>query len=64
VQRAGADNPIGAHRVAILARRPKAGAQAKVAAARVLLECVFYALRDHHVRRLTPAAGNTSSPVA
>ena len=52
VQRAGKDNPIGATRERITARRPKAGNQAKVAAARVLVECVFYALRDHHVRRL------------
>ena len=52
VQRAGKDNPIGATRDRITARRPKAGNQAKVAAARVLVECVFYALRDHHVRRL------------
>jgi transposase len=56
VQRAGADNPIGAVRARITARRPKAANQAKVAAARVLIECVYYALRDHHVRRLAPAA--------
>jgi transposase len=56
VQRAGADSPFGAVKAKITARRPKAGAQAKVAAARVLIECVFSALRDHHVRRLHTAA--------
>jgi transposase len=56
VQRAGADNPIGAVRARIIARRPKAANQAKVAAARVLIEWVYYALRDHHVRRLAPTA--------
>ena len=54
VQRAGKDNPIGAVRAQILTRRPKANNTAKVAAARVLIECVFYALRDGHVRRLQP----------
>lgn len=52
VQRAGAGNPIGDVRARITQRRPKAASQAKVAAARVLIECVYYALRDHHVRRL------------
>jgi transposase len=56
VQRAGSDNPIGAARARITARRPKAGNQAKVAAARLLVQCVFYALRDHHVRRLQAGA--------
>lgn len=56
VQHAGKDNPIGAHRERILARRgDKARNQAKVAAARVLLECVYWALRDGQVRRLGPA---------
>jgi transposase len=45
-------NPITAVRDRIAERRPAARNQAKVAAARVLVECVFYALRDHHVRRL------------
>jgi transposase len=52
VQRGGSDNPIGAYRQRIAERRPNARNQAKVAAARLLVECVFYALRDHHVRRL------------
>jgi transposase len=57
VQHAGGDNPIGRCRERIAARRPDAPNQAKVAAARVLVECVYYALRDHHVRRLhRPAA--------
>jgi transposase len=56
VQRAGTDNPIGAYRDRIAERRPNARNQAKVAAARLLIECVFYALRDHHVRRLDPPA--------
>lgn len=56
VARAGTGNPIGATHARITARRPKAGNQARVAAARVLVECVFYALRDHHVRRLQAGA--------
>jgi len=50
VQRGGADNPIGAYRERVAARRGRN--QAKVAAARVLVEYVYYALRDHHVRAL------------
>jgi transposase len=52
VQHAGPDNPIGACRDRINARRPNARNQAKVAAARLLVECVYWALRDGHVRRL------------
>jgi transposase len=52
VQRGGADTPIAACRERIAARRPNARNQAKVAAARLLIEFVYYALRDHHVRRL------------
>jgi transposase len=52
VQRGGPDTVIGAHRERIAARRPNARNQAKVAAARVLVECVYWALRDGHVRRL------------
>jgi transposase len=62
VQRAGADNPIGAYRQAIITRRgEKARNQAKVAAARVLVECVYWALRDHHVRRLDPRPTRTAA---
>jgi transposase len=64
VQRSGADNPIGAVRARITERRPKAGAQAKVAAARVLVGCVYYALRDHHVRRLQGRAPDQVPAVA
>jgi transposase len=64
VQRAGKDNPIGVVRDRIVARRPKAGNQAKVAAARVLVECVYYALRDHEVRRLRAAPTPEAATVA
>jgi transposase len=50
VQRVGAQTRIGIYRDRIAQRRGRN--QGKVAAARELLECVFYALRDHHVRRL------------
>jgi transposase len=62
VQRGGADNPIGAYREAVAARRGRN--QAKVAAARVLVECVYYALRDHHVRRLAQPAADNPARVA
>lgn len=64
VQRAGADNPIGAVRERVAARRGDKACrnQAKVAAARVLVECVYYALRDGHVRRLQPPHPTTSTP--
>jgi transposase len=63
VQRGGADNPIGAYRERVAERRGRN--QAKVAAARVLCECVYYALRDHHVRRLqAPPAPDTPARVA
>ena len=50
VQRVGPQTRIGAFRDQVAERRGRN--QAKVAAARELIECVFYALRDHHVRRL------------
>jgi transposase len=50
VQRQGAHTRIGAFRDKVAERRGRN--QAKVAAARELLECVFYGLRDHHIRRL------------
>ncbi len=51
VQRVPAASPLGRHRDRVAARRGRN--IGKVAAARELIECVFYALRDHHVRRLT-----------
>jgi transposase len=50
--------PVRQARDAIIARRgPQARDIARVAAARKLLTCVFYAMRDGHVRSLdTPAA--------
>jgi hypothetical protein len=36
----------------------------KVAAARELVECVFYALRDGHVRRLDTSADAGAAPQA
>ena len=50
VQRVGPQTRIGVFRDQVAERRGRN--QAKVAAARELIECVFYALRDHHVRRL------------
>jgi transposase len=50
VQRIGAQTRLGAYREAVAERRGRN--QAKVAAARELVECVFYGLRDHHIRRL------------
>ncbi len=52
VQRVGAHTRIGAYRDRIAERRGRN--QAKVAAARELVECVYYGLRDHHIRRLAP----------
>lgn len=47
---------------AIIARRgPKARNIAKVAAARKLLTCVFYAMRDGHVRSLAASAAEQES---
>ena len=55
VQRAGKNSRLGAHRDRIAARRGRN--IGTVAAARELLELVYYALRDHTVRRLrSPAA--------
>ena len=55
VQRAGRHSRLGAHRDRIAARRGRN--IGTVAAARELLELVYYALRDHAVRRLnSPAA--------
>ncbi len=51
VQRIGPHTRLGAVRDQVAERRGRN--QAKVAAARELVECVFYALRDHHIRRLT-----------
>ena len=50
VQRLGAQTRIGAFRDRVAERRGRN--QAKVAAARELVECVYYGLRDHHIRRL------------
>jgi transposase len=50
VQRIGPHTRLGAFRDQVAERRGRN--QAKVAAARELVECVFYGLRDHHVRRL------------
>ena len=53
VQRTPAGTPIRQARDAIIARRGiQARNIAKVAAARKLLTCVFYAMRDGHVRSL------------
>ena len=57
VQHAPAGTPMKQVRDRIVARRGKDASHiATVAAARELVEMVFYALRDHHVRRLTKAA--------
>ena len=54
VQRTPAGTPVRELKDAIIARRgPQARNIAKVAAARKLLTCVFYAMRDGHVRSLT-----------
>jgi transposase len=50
VQRIGPHTRLGAYREAVAERRGRN--QAKVAAARELVECVFYGLGDHHIRRL------------
>ncbi len=50
IQRVGAHTRIGAFRDRVAARRGHN--QAKVAAARELVECVYYGMRDHHIRRL------------
>ena len=54
VQKSGAHSRLGAHRDRIAQRRGGQSGRniAKVAAARELIEMVFYALRDGHVRRL------------
>jgi hypothetical protein len=53
VQRARPGTPMRNRYDQIVARRGgNAKHLAKVAAARELCECVFYALRDGHVRRL------------
>jgi transposase len=57
VQHAPAGTPMKRVRDRIVARRGKDARNiATVAAARELVEMVFYALRDHHVRRLAAAA--------
>jgi transposase len=50
VQRVGPHTRVGAFRDQVAERRGRN--QAKVAAARELVEDVFYGLRDHHIRRL------------
>jgi transposase len=64
VQKAPARTRPGALRERVAARRGRN--IGKVAAARELTECVFYALRDGHVRRLAdkPAPQEPPSPVA
>jgi transposase len=55
IQRAPKSSPPRQLQDRILARRGQPAKQiARVAAARVLLELVYYALRDGHVRRLQP----------
>ena len=57
VQRTPAGTPIRELKDAIIARRGKEARNiAKVAAARKLLTCVFYAMRDGHVRSLAARA--------
>jgi len=57
VQRTPAGTPVREARDAIIARRgPQARNIAKVAAARKLLTCAFYAMRDGHVRSLAARA--------
>jgi transposase len=53
VQRAGASSRFGARRDRIAARRGQRSAGV-VSAARDLLTLVFYGLRDHQIRALTP----------
>ena len=58
VQRTRPGTPMRARYEQILARRGNPAKHvAKLAAARELLNCVFYALRDGHLRRL----GHTSA---
>jgi len=54
VQRVGKHTRLGAHRERVAARRGRN--IGKVAAARELVECVYYALRDGTVKRLAGAA--------
>jgi transposase len=57
IQRLPADTPVRAVKDRILARRGKEARNiAKVAAARYLLTCVYYAMRDGHVRSLDARA--------
>ncbi len=57
IQRLPADTPVRDVKDRIIARRGKEARNiAKVAAARQLLTCVFYAMRDGHVRSLTARA--------
>ena len=63
IQRLPADTPVRAVKDNIIARRGKQARNiAKVAAARYLLTCVFYAMRDGHVRSL--AARTTAQQAA
>ena len=60
VQRQPAGTRISAARERIIARRGKEASRiARAAAARQLLICIFYALRDGHVRSL-----HTTQPAA
>jgi transposase len=62
VQRVPKDSPIHAVKDAIVARRgSQAKHIAKVAAARELLELVFYGLRDGHIRRLERHRAQTAA---
>jgi hypothetical protein len=57
IQRLPADTPVRDVKDRIIARRGKEARNiAKVAAARQLLTCVFYAMRDGHARSLTARA--------
>ncbi len=57
IQRQPAGNPVRQRKDAIIARRGKEARNiAKVAAARQLLTCVFYAMRDGQVRSLAARA--------
>jgi len=57
IQRLPAETPVRAVKDRIIARRGKQARNiAKVAAARYLLTCIFYAMRDGHVRSLATRA--------
>jgi hypothetical protein len=62
VQHIPARSPLAAHRDQVAARRGRN--QAKVAAARELVECLYYALRDGHVRRLQHSRDDRAARLA